>query len=94
MVHVGVVIIFIGYTGTAFDRDITKEVAPGGSTDVGHYHLRIADIQSGGQRHVRLAEATAVDVSRNGSALSALSQAPSLQGQSAADLGGALFGDA
>ena len=31
LVHMGIVFMFIGYTGAAFDVDVTKEVAPGGS---------------------------------------------------------------
>ena len=31
LVHMGIVFMFIGYTGAAFNQDVTKEVAPGGS---------------------------------------------------------------
>jgi cytochrome c-type biogenesis protein CcmF len=71
LVHMGIVFMFIGYTGAAFNQDITKEVAPGGTTDVGHYHLRIADIQSG-ENDTYAWQRLAVDVSRNGSALGTL----------------------
>ena len=31
LVHMGIVFMFIGYTGAAFNQDVTKEVSPGGS---------------------------------------------------------------
>jgi cytochrome c-type biogenesis protein CcmF len=71
LVHMGIVFMFIGYTGAAFNQDVTKEVAPNGSTDVGHYHLRIASIQSG-ENDTYAWQRLAVDVSRNGTALGTL----------------------
>jgi cytochrome c-type biogenesis protein CcmF len=71
LVHMGIVFMFIGYTGAAFNQDITKEVAPGGNTDVGHYNLHIANIQSG-ENDTYAWQRLAVDVSRNGSALGTL----------------------
>jgi len=47
MVHMGIVFMFIGYTGAAFNKDVTKEVAPGGSFQLGRYTLRIADMLKG-----------------------------------------------
>jgi cytochrome c-type biogenesis protein CcmF len=71
LVHMGIVFMFIGYTGAAFNQDITKEVAPGGSTDVGHYNLRIAKIQSD-ENDTYARQWLAVDVSRNGKSLGTL----------------------
>ncbi len=71
LVHMGIVFMFIGYTGAAFNQDVTKEVAPGGSTNVGHYNLRIANIESG-ENDTYAWQRLAVDVSRNGSALGTL----------------------
>ena len=71
LVHMGIVFMFIGYTGAAFNQDVTKEVAPNASTDVGHYHLRIASIQSG-ENDTYAWQRLAVDVSRNGNALGTL----------------------
>ncbi len=34
MVHMGIVFMFIGYTGAAFNLDVTKEVAPGGNFQI------------------------------------------------------------
>ncbi|HTR36527.1 MAG TPA: heme lyase CcmF/NrfE family subunit [Bryobacteraceae bacterium] len=47
LVHMGIVFMFIGYTGAAFNQDVTKEVAPGGAFQLGHYNLRIANLDSG-----------------------------------------------
>jgi cytochrome c-type biogenesis protein CcmF len=45
LVHMGIVFMFIGYTGAAFNKDVTKEVAPGQSFDIGRYTIRAADVQ-------------------------------------------------
>jgi cytochrome c-type biogenesis protein CcmF len=47
IVHMGIVIMFIGFTGSAFNKDATVEVGRGSVTDIGRYELRIADIQDG-----------------------------------------------
>jgi cytochrome c-type biogenesis protein CcmF len=71
LVHMGIVFMFIGYTGAAFNQDITKEVAPGASTDVGHYNLKIANIESG-ENDTYAWQRLAVDLSRNGKSLGTL----------------------
>jgi cytochrome c-type biogenesis protein CcmF len=71
LVHMGIVFMFIGYTGAAFNQDITKEVAPGGSTVVGHYDLRIANIEQG-ENDTYAWQRLAVDVSRAGKSLGTL----------------------
>jgi cytochrome c-type biogenesis protein CcmF len=47
LVHMGIVFMFIGYTGAAFDVDVTKEVRPGGSFALGHYDLHVQNIEQG-----------------------------------------------
>jgi cytochrome c-type biogenesis protein CcmF len=47
MVHMGIVFMFIGYTGAAFNKDITKEAGPGDSFQLGRYTLKIADMLQG-----------------------------------------------
>ena len=71
LVHMGIVFMFIGYTGAAFDQDVTKEVAPGHNVDVGHYNLHIANIESG-ENDTYAWQRLAVDVARNGKALGTL----------------------
>jgi cytochrome c-type biogenesis protein CcmF len=47
VVHIGMVLIFIGITGKAFDQDTTIETAPGETIQLGHYQLRAGLVQSG-----------------------------------------------
>ncbi|HYL38955.1 MAG TPA: heme lyase CcmF/NrfE family subunit [Bryobacteraceae bacterium] len=47
LVHMGIVFMFIGYTGAAFNQDATKEVAPGGSFQLGHYTLKVNNVEQG-----------------------------------------------
>jgi cytochrome c-type biogenesis protein CcmF len=47
LVHVGVVLMFVGFTGKAFDKDMTVEVAPGETITLGHYQLKVAAVESG-----------------------------------------------
>jgi cytochrome c-type biogenesis protein CcmF len=47
LVHMGIVFMFIGYTGAAFNKDVTKEVAPGNGFELGHYTLKVVDMQQG-----------------------------------------------
>jgi cytochrome c-type biogenesis protein CcmF len=47
IVHMGIVFMFIGFTGAAFNTDKTAEVAVNDSFKVGKYDLRVRDLQSG-----------------------------------------------
>ncbi|HMD49525.1 MAG TPA: cytochrome c-type biogenesis CcmF C-terminal domain-containing protein, partial [Bryobacteraceae bacterium] len=47
LVHMGIVFMFIGYTGTAFNQDATKEVTPGGSFQLGHYTFHVTNMEQG-----------------------------------------------
>ena len=47
IVHMGIVIMFIGYTGAAFNKDTTRELNVGNSINFGRYTLKIADVQTG-----------------------------------------------
>ncbi len=47
VVHMGVVFMFIGFTGAAFNKDTTVEVNVGDRFDIGRYELRVTDINSG-----------------------------------------------
>jgi cytochrome c-type biogenesis protein CcmF len=47
IVHIGMVLIFIGITGKAFDKDTTIEVAPSETIELGRYQLRAGIVQSG-----------------------------------------------
>ena len=65
IVHVGVVIIFIGFTGQAFSTDSDADLNVGQSTRVGHYTLKVAALESGANPNYRW---TRLDlaVSKNG----------------------------
>ena len=47
MVHMGIVFMFIGFTGKAFDIDKTVEVNKGQIVRLGAYQLTIGDVESG-----------------------------------------------
>ncbi len=47
LVHMGIVLMFIGFTGKAFDKNMTVEVAPGETVQLGHYQLRLVGLDSG-----------------------------------------------
>jgi cytochrome c-type biogenesis protein CcmF len=47
LVHMGVVFMFIGFTGKAFDLNKTVQVNPGQSVQLGHYQLNIGKVESG-----------------------------------------------
>ena len=65
VVHMGIVIMFIGFTGAAFNKDATVEVGRGSVTDIGRYQLRIADVQDGENENYIWNKAI-VSVSRHG----------------------------
>ena len=47
LVHMGVVFMFIGFTGKAFDIDKTLQVSKGQVFPLGSYQLKIGDVESG-----------------------------------------------
>jgi cytochrome c-type biogenesis protein CcmF len=71
LVHMGIVFMFIGYTGAAFDLDVTKEIRPGGSFPLGHYEIHAVKIESG-ENDTYAWQRLAVEVSRSGKSLGTL----------------------
>jgi cytochrome c-type biogenesis protein CcmF len=71
LVHMGIVFMFIGYTGAAFDQDVTKEVAPGASFALGRYDIHVLNIESG-ENDTYAWQRLTVEASRNGSPLGPL----------------------
>jgi cytochrome c-type biogenesis protein CcmF len=71
LVHMGIVFMFIGYTGAAFDLDVTKEVRPSGSFALGHYDIHVVNIDSG-ENDTYAWQKLTVEASRNGSPLGQL----------------------
>jgi len=47
LVHMGIVLMFIGFAGHAFNRSEVKELNIGDNIQVGRYDLKIADLQQG-----------------------------------------------
>lgn len=47
IVHMGIVLMFIGFAGKAFDQDRTVEVAPGNSFTLGAYELKVKQLRDG-----------------------------------------------
>jgi cytochrome c-type biogenesis protein CcmF len=47
LVHMGIVIMFIGYTGAAFNKDTTKEVKIGDRFTLGSYDLHVKQVSDG-----------------------------------------------
>ncbi len=65
IVHMGVVFMFIGFTGSAFNAKDTVQVQVGDSFNLGHYQLRVADIHSGENANYTWSNAE-IEVSRGG----------------------------
>jgi cytochrome c-type biogenesis protein CcmF len=61
----GIVLMFIGFTGHAFNKSETKELAQGDSMQVGAYTLRMADLKEGDNENYSWYRAI-MRVSKNG----------------------------
>jgi cytochrome c-type biogenesis protein CcmF len=71
IVHVAIVIMFIGFTGAAFNLDTVTETAVGARYNLGHYDLRVKAIKDGENDNYAWNHAI-VDVYRDGSYLGEL----------------------
>jgi len=47
LVHMGIVLMFIGYTGSAFNKDTTEEVKIGSHFRIGAYELQVKEVTDG-----------------------------------------------
>jgi cytochrome c-type biogenesis protein CcmF len=47
LVHVGIVILFVGFTGAAFNKDTTVELPQGGTMNIGAYTLKVVGYEEG-----------------------------------------------
>jgi cytochrome c-type biogenesis protein CcmF len=66
MVHIGIVLMFIGFTGSAFDKDATLDVDTGAVSHIGRYELKVADLLQGENDNYAWHRAI-IQVSKNGS---------------------------
>jgi cytochrome c-type biogenesis protein CcmF len=71
LVHMGIVLMFIGFTGHAFNINEVKEVASGDQMKIGHYQLRVVNIAEGENENYVWHRAT-IAVSKNGDYLGVL----------------------
>jgi cytochrome c-type biogenesis protein CcmF len=71
LVHMGIVLMFIGFTGHAFNMNEVKELNKGDSMRIGAYTLKMVDLQQGENENYQWHRAT-MDVSKNGEELGIL----------------------
>jgi len=71
LVHIAIVLIFIGCTGAAFNKDLTTDVKVGQSVEVGNYELRVKEIKDGDNENV-IWQSAVIDVRKNGEFLQTL----------------------
>jgi cytochrome c-type biogenesis protein CcmF len=71
LVHVGVVIMFIGFTGTAFNQSKIVEIVKGDAFSLGKYDLKLVDIEQGQNDNYRW-QRILVDVVKNGEHIATL----------------------
>lgn len=71
IVHMGIVLMFIGFAGAAFNKDTTAEVRMGDSFPIGRYQLRVAELTSGDGENYAWTRAI-VEVSKGGKRLGTL----------------------
>ncbi|MEO8130150.1 MAG: cytochrome c-type biogenesis CcmF C-terminal domain-containing protein, partial [Bryobacteraceae bacterium] len=71
LVHMGVVAMFIGFTGAAFNLDTTVEAAQGDSFKLGRYELKVREIVDT-ENEDYVSRKASIDVSVNGSQIDTL----------------------
>jgi cytochrome c-type biogenesis protein CcmF len=71
LVHMGIVLMFIGFTGAAFNQSDVKEMKTGDTLNLGHYQLKMVDLQENENGNYSWHRAT-VQVWRGGELLSTL----------------------
>jgi cytochrome c-type biogenesis protein CcmF len=71
LVHMGIVLMFIGFTGAAFNQAEVQEVKVGDSMRIGHYQLRAVDVQEGDNENYNWHRAV-MQISKNGSVIGEL----------------------
>jgi cytochrome c-type biogenesis protein CcmF len=71
LVHMGIVLVFIGFTGHAFNQNEVKELNQGDTMKIGHYTLRMARLEQGENENYQWHRAT-MQVSKDGDDLGTL----------------------
>ncbi len=65
LVHMGIVLMFVGWTGSAFNKNLNADVAIGDTTRIGPYELKAVDFHSGDTGNYEWASAQ-LAVKKNG----------------------------
>jgi cytochrome c-type biogenesis protein CcmF len=65
IVHMGMVLIFVGLAGAAFNRDVQKEMQPGSSVHIGRYDLLLQSFDSKPEKNYT-SERMILEVMRDG----------------------------
>jgi cytochrome c-type biogenesis protein CcmF len=71
LIHMGIVLMFIGFTGKAFDKDATVEVGVGETFRLGGYEMKVRELVDGDNENYTWRHAK-VDILRNGSVVKTL----------------------
>ena len=65
IVHMGMVLIFVGLAGAAFNQDVQKEMKLGSTLQIGRYNLLLQSFESHPEKNYN-AERMIIEVSENG----------------------------
>jgi cytochrome c-type biogenesis protein CcmF len=71
LVHMGIVLMFIGFTGHAFNQNEVKELNNGDTMRVGNYQLKMVNLEQGENENYQWHRAT-MQVTKNGDLLGTL----------------------
>jgi len=71
LIHMGIVIMFVGFTGKEFDKDVTVEAGVGDKFRLGAYEMKIREIVDGDNENYSWRHAK-IDVLRNGNVVKTL----------------------
>jgi cytochrome c-type biogenesis protein CcmF len=71
LVHLGIVAMFIGFTGTAFNVHETYNMGLGQTIHFGHYDIKLANVRDGSNDNYEFSHAM-LDVSKNGKQIDVL----------------------
>ncbi|MDQ6664504.1 MAG: heme lyase CcmF/NrfE family subunit [Acidobacteriota bacterium] len=66
MVHMGIVLMFVGWSGSAFDKNVTAEVGVGKSFSIGKYNLKVARMDHGDNPNYQW-DSAVIEGTKNGS---------------------------
>jgi cytochrome c-type biogenesis protein CcmF len=70
LVHIGIVVMFVGYTGAAFNQDKTFELSQGQSAQLGAYEMTLSGYEEGEESGNYRWDRISIDLAKNGQHLS------------------------